>query len=223
MVAEQLKKHFGRDDTVVIPNAVDTARFSPQARLERRISARAALGYSPDDFVLLLIGNDWKKKGLATVLTSVGLLQDLPCKLLVVGRDETLPYRAVLSTANLRESVRFHEPASDVLQFYTAADVYVGPSLEDAFNLPILEAMACGLPVIASVYAGASENIQHSRNGFLLRDPRSAQELAGMIRQLYADRPLREKIGAAAALTASSCDWQNNFEQTKSFLEKASH
>jgi glycosyltransferase involved in cell wall biosynthesis len=223
LVAEQLKKHFGRDDALVIPNAVDTARFSSQARLERRISARAALGYSPDDFVLLLIGNDWKKKGFATLLTSLGLLQDLPCKLLVVGRDETLPYRAALSTANLWESVRFHEPASDVLQFYAAVDVYVGPSLEDAFNLPILEAMACGLPVIASVYAGASENIQHSRNGFLLRDPRSAQELAGMIRQLYADRPLREKIGAAAALTASSCDWQNNFEQTKSFLEKAAH
>jgi len=58
-----------------------------------------------------------------------------------------------------------------VLSFYAAADAYVAPSLEDAFGLPILEAMACGLPVIASVQAGASENVLDGATGYLLRDP----------------------------------------------------
>src|SRR5882762_7018556 len=69
LVAGQLKKHFGRADVLVIPNAVDSVRFSPGARLKRRTEARAALGYSPEEFVLLLIGNDWKKKGLDTLLS----------------------------------------------------------------------------------------------------------------------------------------------------------
>jgi glycosyltransferase involved in cell wall biosynthesis len=223
LVAEQLKKHFDRADVVVIPNAVDTARFCPQARLENRTAARAALGYSPDEFVLLLIGNDWKKKGLGTLLAGLALLRDLPCRALLVGSDDASPYLSIMDAGNLRGSVSFREPSSDVLKFYAAADVYVGPSLEDAFNLPILEAMACALPVIASVRAGASQNIRHRENGFLLQDPRSAQELASLIRQLHADRSLREDMGNAAARTASACNWQINAEQTKSFLESASN
>src|SRR5579859_497247 len=223
LVAGQLQKRFGRTDVLVIPNAVDTVRFSPQARLNRRPDARAALGYSLDEFVLLLIGNDWKKKGLDTLLASLALLRDLPCKLLVVGKDAAAPYRAIIGDAKLRESVRFHEPASDVLQFYAAADAYVGPSLEDAFNLPILEAMASGLPVIASVRAGASENIRDSQNGFLLQDPRNAEELAELIRRLFADASLRQAMGSAAARTAGECSWENNAKQTKSFLEGAAN
>ena len=221
LVAGQLKKHFNREDVVVIPNAVDMARFCPQARLENRAAARTALGYSSDEFVLLLIGNDWKKKGLATLLAGLALLRDLPCRALLVGSDDVSPYLSIIDAGNLRESVSFREPSSDVLKFYAAADVYVGPSLEDAFNLPILEAMACGLPVIASVRAGASQNIRHRENGFLLQDPRSAQELAGLIRQLYEGGALREEMGNAAARTASACNWQINAEQTRLFLESA--
>lgn len=223
LVAAQLRKHFGRADVVVIPNAVDTSRFSPQTRLERRSEARKALGYSPDKFVLLLIGNDWKKKGLDTLLASLGLLCDLPCKVLIVGKDDATPYRAGIDDPKLRETLRFHQPAGDVVQFYAAADAYVGPSLEDAFNLPILEAMACGLPVIASVRAGASENIRDQENGLLLHDPRDAKELARLIRELYSHAPLRQKIGDAAALSARGCNWENNAERTKAFLEMAAN
>jgi glycosyltransferase involved in cell wall biosynthesis len=221
LVAEQIEKHFNRADVVLIPNAVDTARFSVQARLENRTAARAALGYSPDEFVLLLIGNDWKKKGLDTLLAGLGLLRDLPCRALLVGSDDAAPFLSLIDGANLRESVHFRQPASDVLKFYAAADAYVGPSLEDAFSLPILEAMACGLPVIASVRAGASQNIRHRENGYLLQDPRNARELAGLIRQLFVDSWLREEMGNAAARTASGCNWQSNAERLKSFLEMA--
>jgi glycosyltransferase involved in cell wall biosynthesis len=65
----------------------------------------------------------------------------------------------------------FLPPSPNVLQFYAAADAYVGPSLEDAYGLPVLEAMACGLPVLASSRAGVSEIIDHEINGIILRDP----------------------------------------------------
>ncbi len=223
LVADELKRHFGRTDALIIPNAVDSARFSSNARLEKRPATRKSLGYSAYEFVLLMIGNDWKIKGLDTLLSALHLLGDLPCRVLIVGRDDAAPYRTSINDRNLGDSVQFLLPSDDVLQFYAAADAYVAPSLEDAFNLPVLEAMACGLPVIASVCAGASENIVHQGNGFLLQDPRSAEELAGLVRKLYADASLRQSIGAAAADSASRCNWEINAERTRAFLELAAN
>ena len=86
LVAAQLKSHFQREDVTVIPNAVDTLRFTLEARMAKRNASRQSLSYDEGDFVLLLIGNDWKKKGLDTLLKAIGLLKDLPLRLLVVGR-----------------------------------------------------------------------------------------------------------------------------------------
>jgi len=160
LVAAQLKSRFQREDVTVIPNAVDTLRFTPEARIAKRDVSRQSFSYAEHDFVLLLIGNDWKKKGLDTLLKALALLPDLPLYLLVVGSDDPNFYRPLLDRLGLQDRIRFERPSSDVLSFYAAADLYVGPSLEDAFNLPILEAMACGLPVIASANAGISEMIR---------------------------------------------------------------
>jgi hypothetical protein len=70
LVSSQLQKHFGRTDSVVIPNAVDTAIFNLRARLARRSASRQSLKLDDSDFVVLLIGNDWKKKGLDQLLPS---------------------------------------------------------------------------------------------------------------------------------------------------------
>ena len=109
-----------------------------------------------------------------------------------------------------------------MLSFYAAADAYVGPSLEDAFGLPILEAMACGLPVIASVQAGASENVVDGTTGYLLRDPMNHVELAELIRRLASDTSAAQKLGAAAAQhVQASVSWDHNASATRKFLENA--
>jgi UDP-glucose:(heptosyl)LPS alpha-1,3-glucosyltransferase len=118
--------------------------------------------------------------------------------------------------------VRFLAPSADVLSFYAAADAYVAPSLEDAFGLPILEAMACGLPVIASVQAGASENIIDGTTGYLLRDPMNHIELAEIILRLVGDRPAAQKVGAASAkYVQASVSWDHNAAATREFLENS--
>ena len=118
------------------------------------------------------------------------------------------------------DRVRFEKPSADVLSFYAAADLYVGPSLEDAFNLPILEAMACGLPVIASVQAGASENIRDYETGLLLRDPRDSDQLARLIRRLFDDAELRSRIGEAGSrYVRNNCNWDQNVARTREFIE----
>lgn len=222
LVAAQLKSHFEREDVTVIPNAVDTLRFTPQARGKKRNVSRQSLSYANNHFVLLLIGNDWKKKGLDTLLKAFAVLTDLPLCVLVVGSDEPSFYRPLLDELAVQDRVRFEKPSADVLSFYSAADLYVGPSLEDAFNLPILEAMACGLPVIASAQTGASELIRDGETGFLLRDPRDHMQLAHLIRRIHADQALRQATGEAAArYVLAHCSWDENAEKTKKLLESA--
>jgi glycosyltransferase involved in cell wall biosynthesis len=218
LVASQLRELFHRDDVVLIPNAVDTSRFDFAARVARRTVSREALRIRDNPFVFLLIGNDWKKKGLDQLLRAMELNLDLPLQLLVVGRDEPSLYVKRLRNSKLEDRVTFLPPSSDVMQFYAAADAYVGPSLEDAYGLPVIEAMACGLPVIASVRAGVSEIVEDGVNGLLLRQPEQAEDLAAMLRLLVQDSALRERLGAAATQTASRHTWNHNAKLTHDFL-----
>jgi glycosyltransferase involved in cell wall biosynthesis len=220
LVANQLKEHFEREDVTVIPNSVDTLRFNAAVRNSKRELSRQVLGYSHADFILLFIGNDWKKKGLAALLVAMAKLHDMPVRLLVVGKDDRHAFLPILEQMDLKKRVRFEKPSADVLSFYAAADLYIAPALEDAFGLPILDAMACGLAVIASVNAGASESIREGETGLLLQNPRDASEIAGCIRRLYQDDALREKIAFAAAEYAlKNCSWELNADRTRQILE----
>jgi UDP-glucose:(heptosyl)LPS alpha-1,3-glucosyltransferase len=217
-----LAEYFQRSDVVVIPNSVDTTHFSCSQRKELRISARDRFRLSPSDFVLLLIGNDWKKKGLDCLLAALAACRELSLKLLVVGSDRRAEYEAMARKLSLAEErVLFLGAAPDVMQFYAAADAYVGPSLEDAYGLPILEAMACGLPVIASSRAGVSEIITHRKNGMILHNPQDAGELAELLRELCANPRFCEQIGREAALTAAEQTWDRNAAAVWDLLSQA--
>ena len=224
LVAKQLNTHFRRDDAAVIPNAIDTLRFTPQTRAAKRNTSRQLFGYTDSDFVALLIGNDWKKKGLDALLNALASLKALPLRALVIGHDDPEIYCPLLHQLGLRDRVKFESPSPDVLSFYAAADLYVAPSLEDAFNLPVVEAMACGLPVIASSQTGASELIRDGETGFILQRPQDHQRLAELMRRIFADQPLRELIGSAASQEVLlKCTWEKNVEETRKFLEAARH
>src|SRR5258708_34588999 len=85
LVASQLAEYFQRSDVVVIPNSVDTKRFSCSQRKDLRISARDRFRLSPSDFVLLLIGSDWKKKCRDCLVTASAACGELRLRLVVVG------------------------------------------------------------------------------------------------------------------------------------------
>jgi len=221
MVVAQLSAHFGCHDVVSIPNGVDVKRFEPQARLQRRSAARADLNLAPDTFVILLIGNDWRNKGLPTLIEALNNCRNLPIQLLVVGKDDARPFVAAIRKLGLLDRVTFQSPSKDVMKFYAAADAYAGPSLQDAFGLPVIEAMASGLPVIASMNSGASEIINHGLNGLLLRDPTDGVELAGLIRRLVNDRSLGELLAGNAVSTARQCSLEHNAAAMWELLNKA--
>ena len=223
LTANELTRHFARQDVSVIPNAVDLARFNLPERLRRREEARKLLQLSEDELVLLLVGNDWKKKGLAPLLTSIAAIQHIPLRLLVVGRDDRAPFLEQIQRLHLDGCVLFPEPSSDIMKFYAAADLYAGPSLHDSFALPPIEAMACGLPVITSVTNGGSQIITEGFDGFVLSDPQDSVALSQLIARLYEQHELRRSVGEKAALTVKSYTWQRNAEETFQFLLETLH
>jgi glycosyltransferase involved in cell wall biosynthesis len=221
LTAREITAHFGRQDVMVIPNAVDHARFNPQERFRRRESVRQELGISATEFALLLVGNDWKKKGLSTLLNAVAANRQLPLRLMVVGRDDRVPFLEQIQELALGTQVIFPEPSPDVLKFYAGADIYAGPSLHDSFALPPIEAMACGLPVITSASNGGSQIITNGVDGFVLSDSGDSETLAAVIRQLVEQPNLCRRVGESAAHTASAYTWETNAQQTFAFLSKA--
>ena len=208
--AALLKEYFHREDVCVIPNGVDTSHFSVAARLARRTEARRRRSFRDGDFVLLLVGNDWRIKGLPCILEAMAALPDVPARLLVVGNDNVEPFRARATRLGVQDRCHWEQPRPEALEFYAAADVYVSPSREDSFGLPVAEAMACGLPVITSGFAGVADFIQDGIDGFVLRDPRDVQTLAQVIEQLRVEPNLRLQVGEAASNMIMEWDWNRN-------------
>lgn len=208
--ANLLQRYFHRADVEVVPNGVDTQEFSMAARLTGRKPARRRRKLEDTDFVLLLIGNDWRVKGLSSILEAMAALPDLGLQLIVAGSDDGTHFREMAERLGVLSRCRWEEPRYDVLDLYSAADVYVSPSHEDSFGLPVAEAMACGLPVITSAYAGIAGQIHHRVDGFVVPDPTDVRMLAQLLERLHRDANFRQYIGEAAARTAQDWTWDHN-------------
>jgi UDP-glucose:(heptosyl)LPS alpha-1,3-glucosyltransferase len=208
--ATLLHDYFRCQDVRVVPNGVDTSHFSPSVRLARRPEVRLRRKFQETDFVLLLIGNDWRVKGLETVLRAVAALRDLPILLVAAGDDSPDSFRETAKFLGILERCRFEPSRGDVLDFYAAADLYVSPSLEDSFGLPVAEAMACGLPAITSIFAGVSSLLRDGVDSFILRDPYDAKTLATMIRTLCQQAEWRSRMGQAGARASLEWTWDRN-------------
>jgi UDP-glucose:(heptosyl)LPS alpha-1,3-glucosyltransferase len=220
MVADQLKNWYGRSD--VLPPlyyGTDSERFSPESRARLRSRARQILELDESAFAILLVGNDWKKKGLDCLLAAVQKLTNPSARLLIAGRDDVKPFEKTLHQAGLASRVTFHPVRSDVEFYYAAADAYVGPSLEDAFALPPLEAMACGLPVVVSRTAGVSEIITEGVDGFILENPEDSGALANLLGLLCNEPDLRRRMGESAAQSARNYGWARHAVEMKARLD----
>lgn len=167
----------------VVANGVNTARFAPGPSPTPRSSPGLAVG------VLTRLD---ARKGLSYLLRAMAELRsDLPDARLLIGGDGEA--RSALEreadSLGLTERVEFAGAVNDAAQFYRRLDLVVLPSLDEAFGLVVLEAMAAGLPVVGTQVGGIPEILEDGVQGRLVA-PADSQALAGAIRELCRD-PLR--------------------------------
>lgn len=192
--------------TVVTPGVALPAVPTDAAE---QAAARVQLGLPATGRCLLLVGNDYRKKGLGTLLR---VLRELPADvvLAVVGNPGQIPvFERQAQVEGVTGRVFFLGSLQDVAPAYRAADCLVHPTLEDTFAMVVLEAMAHGLPVVVSsaVYCGISSLLSHGDDALLLDDPQDAAKLAGTLKQVLGDEALRKQLGAQAKAFASRYQW----------------
>ena len=159
--AQQNYARFKRRVGVMF-NGVDTSRFLPG---QRDVQRRLALGFQPGDVVFVFAGRLIGLKGLHLAVQALAepSLSDLPAKLLIVGNGDALPrLQRLAADLGVDERIVFHPavPHAELPALYACADVGLFPGLgEEAFGISVAEAMACGLPVVASYNGGMPEVI----------------------------------------------------------------
>jgi len=210
-VQRELGEHYGvpASDVTVIPSGVDSEEFCLEGTGRERTDFRSSLGYGPDHTVLLFVGNEFARKGLKTLIRALGLVGEESLRLLVCGDGSPGLYLRLARELGVADRIRFEGHVRGVARYFAASDIFVLPTLHEAFGLVILEAMASGLPVIVSKEAGAAEDhLTDGREGFLLDDPTDPAGLARCIRAII-DRPDRGRaFGEAGRAKASELTWE---------------
>ena len=198
--------------TEVIPHGVDLRQFHPGVKDRFRAEVRHALGLAADTPLFLYVGD--LRKGMEPAIRA---LAHVPTGRLVgVSRSASEPYRAIASEAGVAARVTLHPATSQIERYYAAADVFVLPTPYDAFGMVITEAMACGLPVVTTRLAGASELLEHGVHGLLVRSPNDVDALGRAMQALAVDATQRERMGLAAAELMRHHTWDRVAERTLS-------
>ena len=167
----------------VVYNGVDLDRFHPRNRALHRATARAEAGIPAEAFTLLFIGNGFERKGLATLLEALARVPEPARRLIVIGKGDRRPFDAQAARLGVADRLVWLGLRPDVERWYAAADVVSVPSRYEPFGNVHLEALASGVPVVASAAAGGAEVIQEGLNGAIV-DPRDAGALAAALERL---------------------------------------
>jgi UDP-glucose:(heptosyl)LPS alpha-1,3-glucosyltransferase len=218
-VGREVTEHYGvpPEKITVIPNGVDARRFQPADAAARGARVRAQHGLHPDDVVLLWVGKEFRRKGLAPLIDA---LPGLPAsaKVLAVGGDDQRPYRARAAAQGVADRVIFAGHSSQVEDYFQAGDVFVFPTLYEAFALVSLEAAAAGLPLVTTRVNGTEDFVVEGRNGhFVTRDSGS---LAQALAPLVAAPDHRAALGAQARRDVADYTWESAARRTLEVYEQ---
>jgi glycosyltransferase involved in cell wall biosynthesis len=200
---DDLVHFYGVDPALcsVVPNPYDPELFNPQRRARHRDEVRARLGIEEHDIALMLVANELHRKGLSQLLEALARTHNHAMTLHVVGKAGLGPFRPLIERLGLEGRVHGHGPSDDVGRSLAAADLMVLPTQYEPFGLVVIEALACGVPVLTTRLAGASDAVHPGRNGLILEDPYDVEELAALL-----DRAAAADLAAWGREAAGSVD-----------------
>jgi UDP-glucose:(heptosyl)LPS alpha-1,3-glucosyltransferase len=221
MVKRDIVDHYRIPDKRidVVYTGIDT-RFKPRMR-KLREEVKRQYAISPDDFVILFSAHNFRLKGLKYLIQAVAQVkrEKKQVKLLVLGRDKKNLYERLAHKLGCKEEVIFAGGVKDTEKYYSAADILVHPTFYDSFARVVLEALASGLPVITTRYAGAGWIISEGEEGFVLEDPRDVEDLAEKI--LYFVDPMRlQKASTAARRLAQQYSRKRCYQEMLKILQE---
>jgi UDP-glucose:(heptosyl)LPS alpha-1,3-glucosyltransferase len=200
-VGRQLTEHYGLSapHVRVIFNAVEFEPAPEDQRQEDAQRIRDQFRVGPDELLLLLVGHNFRLKGVGALIAAMATLQarDVPVTVLIVGRDNPIRFRRQAVAAGLGNRVIFTGPTQRIRAFYHAADALVHPTYYDPCSRVVLEALCAGLPCITTAFNGAAEVMTEGHQGYVIDSPDNTAALADRIARLA------DPVHRAACATAA--------------------
>jgi len=186
---------------IVIENGIDTEHFKFDEKLRNKI--RGHYHVNNDDFVIAFVGRLSYDKGIYELLKAIYEIKSMNIrniKALFIGftpKEENIKIQKFIDELRLSNSVELVGVREDVLPYYCAADAFVLPSYQEGLPLALLEAMACGLPVIVSDVGGIPFVIEDGKDGILVK-PRDTKNLVSKLEWCIKNIDSSKEIGKNA-------------------------
>lgn len=182
-----------RDDIEVAYLGFDFDQMSPNP--EKRAITRAEYGFSDDDIVIGYVGNFAAGKGHVQLINAFDAIKaEVPnAKLILAGRGKLQDVDDTVGRLGLGRRITFAGWRDDVAAVYNAMDIFVQPSLSEAFSQVLIEAMGCGVPVVATRVGGAAEVVVDGQNGILI-EPDDPDAIAAKVLSLIKNKQERFTI-----------------------------
>lgn len=216
-VRDYFVREYGLDPTEVrvAPSGVDHSVFHPGLREVARPRVRDELGLAEEEFVALFMGGLWFEKGLPEVIEALALMER-PARLVVVGRGERELFSAMAHERGVAERVIFVPHVDRPQDYFAMADCLVHPYPVEPFGLVVLEAAACGLPVVAARSGVALDLIEEGVSGlFVKREP---ADIAAALDRLAGEQGLLVGMGEEIHRRALAFTWDGQAEQIEELL-----
>ncbi len=225
-ISQMVERHFftyygvSPERLRLLRAAVDPARLDAVDPAATRREARLRWGLGEAEAVGLFVAMNYELKGIRPLLRSLAWLpRQHAFRLLVVGHPNTKSYERLAARLGVAQRLCFVGPCRDVRPCYAAADFLVHPTFYDPCSLVVLEALACGLPVITSRFNGAAELIGHGREGYVIDNPHDHEQLASFIAQLL-DPVGRGACAHAARRAGSLWTLEHHYRQLLAILDE---
>lgn len=183
----------------IIPNGVDIDRYGSQLA-DPKQAVRAELGLNAGARLIVMVGTLKEVKGHRFMIEAMSTLaaQYPDLHLLLVGDGELRAgLEALVSQSALDDRIHFLGSRSDVADLLAASDLFVLPSLWEGLSMALLEAMATGLPIVASEVSGTVQAIVPGQHGLLI-PPGETQAIVAAVRQMLSDPDRARAMGEAA-------------------------
>lgn len=223
--SHMVRKHFedflGVDSSTirVVPSAIDPNRFVADDRILRRHAERERWNVSPDTSVGLFVAMNYRLKGLVPLLRAIRLIpRDRKFHLMIVGHRKYAEYERDAIDLGVRDRVTFLGHRADPKDAYFAADFLVHPTFYDPCSLVVLEALACGLPVITTKYNGASELFSEDA-GVVVDSPHDQEAMAKALLKCM-DPGFRSQAVTAARQAAARWTFEDHYQRLMSVFSE---
>lgn len=192
------EKHL-KAKKVFLVNGVgyNSDRFSPALQSEKTL-LRNELGFSPDEKILIYVAELNENKNQALLIEAAAMLKGkINFKLLLAGKDNyNGRYQALAANLGVSDVVLFLGHRNDIDKLLKASDLAVCSSLREGLPVNVMEAMACGLPVVLTDNRGHRELVKNGVNGFIVNS-KSANETADAVYRLLTDNKLYSEFSDA--------------------------